>query len=318
MAELRREVGDEHPLAETRRNAVDVRARCTRCKLTCFALRDGTFALVSLDWSGRSDGRSFPRIEVSAADGLPQLLAAHTVEHHGVAGGRRRRDESARGRSLRGDRAVGASAGRRLSQDEQTAVQPPGGARAARAAEDLDVLVGTWRLEGQDLGSGETFSGAVTREWLPGGYFLVQRTETDGHPGRGGVHLLRLGGGLAAVDALQRRGPRSVLLLRPGVVPTNLAGESGYTAITTRVGDPAGPIRQPGWSPRWQERPDCRTLRCHGGIPQHRARHLLDARRDRWLRPVGGHAVGEARSRTPAASSSRRWRRGGTCPASTS
>ena len=82
MAELRREVGDEHPLAETRRNAVDVHARCARCKLTCFALRDGTFALVSLDWSGRSDGRSFPRIEVSAADGLLQLLAAHTVEHH--------------------------------------------------------------------------------------------------------------------------------------------------------------------------------------------------------------------------------------------
>ena len=84
MAELRREVGDEHPLAETRRNAVDVHARCARCKLTCFALRDGTFALVSLDWSGRSDGRAFPRIAVSQAEELLQLLAAHTVEHHGV------------------------------------------------------------------------------------------------------------------------------------------------------------------------------------------------------------------------------------------
>jgi hypothetical protein len=84
MAELRREVGDTHPLAETRRNAVDVRARCTRCKLTCFALRDGTFALVSLDWSGRSDGRWFPRIEVAPAEELPQLLAAHTHEHDGA------------------------------------------------------------------------------------------------------------------------------------------------------------------------------------------------------------------------------------------
>jgi hypothetical protein len=47
---------------------------------------------------------------------------------------------------------------------------------------DLDVLEGTWRLEGRDLTSGETFTGTVTRRWLPGGYFLEQTTETEGHP----------------------------------------------------------------------------------------------------------------------------------------
>lgn len=46
---------------------------------------------------------------------------------------------------------------------------------------DLDVLEGTWRLEGRDS-SGEPLTGTVVREWLPGGYFLTQRTEVDGHP----------------------------------------------------------------------------------------------------------------------------------------
>jgi hypothetical protein len=82
MAELRREVGDDHPLADARRDALDVHLRCTLCKLTCFALRDGTFALVSLDWSGRSDGRWFPRMEVVQADALARLLAAHASVHH--------------------------------------------------------------------------------------------------------------------------------------------------------------------------------------------------------------------------------------------
>jgi hypothetical protein len=81
MAELRREIGDDHPLAETCRNAVDVHARCVRCTLTCVALRDGTYALVALDWSGRSDGRTFPRIEVAQAEGLQQMLVAHSDVH---------------------------------------------------------------------------------------------------------------------------------------------------------------------------------------------------------------------------------------------
>lgn len=47
---------------------------------------------------------------------------------------------------------------------------------------DLDVLEGAWRLEGRDPSSGETFTGTVTRAWLPGGFFLTQTTEIDGHP----------------------------------------------------------------------------------------------------------------------------------------
>lgn len=43
------------------------------------------------------------------------------------------------------------------------------------------MLAGTWRLEGRDS-SGEAFIGTVTREWLPGGFFLAQRIEMEGHP----------------------------------------------------------------------------------------------------------------------------------------
>ena len=39
---------------------------------------------------------------------------------------------------------------------------------------ELDVLEGTWRLEGRDLAGGAPFTGTVQRRWLPGGYFLVQ------------------------------------------------------------------------------------------------------------------------------------------------
>ncbi len=54
---------------------------------------------------------------------------------------------------------------------------------------DLDVLEGTWRLEGRDPTSGETFAGTVTRHWLPGGFFLVQTTETEGHPQAGTEYI---------------------------------------------------------------------------------------------------------------------------------
>ena len=42
---------------------------------------------------------------------------------------------------------------------------------------DLDVLEGTWRLEGHDLDGSSPFTGAVTRRWLPGGHFLVQQIQ---------------------------------------------------------------------------------------------------------------------------------------------
>lgn len=51
---------------------------------------------------------------------------------------------------------------------------------------DLDVLEGTWRLTGRDLTSGEeTFTGTVTRRWLPGGYFMTQESQPDGQPHEG-------------------------------------------------------------------------------------------------------------------------------------
>lgn len=46
---------------------------------------------------------------------------------------------------------------------------------------DLHFLEGEWRLEGRGS-DGETFSGTVTRRWLPGGFFLTQETRVDGHP----------------------------------------------------------------------------------------------------------------------------------------
>ena len=60
--------------------------------------------------------------------------------------------------------------------------QAPGPHPGLRA---LDVLEGTWRLEGCDLDGANPFTGTVTRRWLPGGHFLVQRMTIDGqqHPG---------------------------------------------------------------------------------------------------------------------------------------
>lgn len=50
---------------------------------------------------------------------------------------------------------------------------------------DLDVLEGTWRLEGSDPASGEALIGTVIRCWLPGGYFMTQETYVDGKPHEG-------------------------------------------------------------------------------------------------------------------------------------
>jgi Protein of unknown function (DUF1579) len=42
----------------------------------------------------------------------------------------------------------------------------------------LDPLIGTWRLAGRTLDSAEdNMTGIVTIEWLPGGFFMVQRGE---------------------------------------------------------------------------------------------------------------------------------------------
>ena len=54
---------------------------------------------------------------------------------------------------------------------------------------DLDVLEGTWQLEGQDLNSGEPFTGTITRRWLPGGFFLEQQMTVDGEDHAGAEYI---------------------------------------------------------------------------------------------------------------------------------
>lgn len=70
-------------------------------------------------------------------------------------------------------------------QVDTTTVAPPQAPEPHPRLRDLDALEGRWRLEGRDPASGQTFTGTVTREWLPGGFFMAQRTETDGHPADG-------------------------------------------------------------------------------------------------------------------------------------
>ena len=54
---------------------------------------------------------------------------------------------------------------------------------------ELDVLAGTWRLEGHDLEGGSPFTGRVTRRWLPGGHFLVQQMTIDGDEQHGAEYI---------------------------------------------------------------------------------------------------------------------------------
>lgn len=43
----------------------------------------------------------------------------------------------------------------------------------------LAKLVGTWKLEHQDLNTGEQWGGKDTFEWLPGGHFMAFHHEED-------------------------------------------------------------------------------------------------------------------------------------------
>ena len=54
---------------------------------------------------------------------------------------------------------------------------------------ELDVLEGTWRLEGHDLDGSSPFTGRVTRRWLPGGHFLVQEMRIDGDEHEGAEYI---------------------------------------------------------------------------------------------------------------------------------
>jgi Protein of unknown function (DUF1579) len=50
---------------------------------------------------------------------------------------------------------------------------------AIPALERLDVMVGRWEVNGRELGSGAAVHGQVEFEWLDGGFYLVQRVETE-------------------------------------------------------------------------------------------------------------------------------------------
>lgn len=43
----------------------------------------------------------------------------------------------------------------------------------------LEVMVGTWELKGREFETGAAIHGRVTLEWMEGGFYLVQRVETD-------------------------------------------------------------------------------------------------------------------------------------------
>lgn len=47
----------------------------------------------------------------------------------------------------------------------------------------LEVLVGTWKIEGRESGPDGEINGQVTFEWMEGGFFLVQHVDID-HKGQ--------------------------------------------------------------------------------------------------------------------------------------
>ena len=60
---------------------------------------------------------------------------------------------------------------------DEAVAGPPGPDPALRK---LDRFVGTWDVRGRTLGAEqEDVSGRLTFEWLPGGFFLQQRTELN-------------------------------------------------------------------------------------------------------------------------------------------
>lgn len=65
-----------------------------------------------------------------------------------------------------------------MAHDQDTpAMQPP---RPDPALKRLERFVGTWEVPGRTLGAGhDDVSGRFTFEWLPGGFFLQQRTELN-------------------------------------------------------------------------------------------------------------------------------------------
>ena len=47
------------------------------------------------------------------------------------------------------------------------------------ALKQLEVLIGTWELTGRESGTGGAIRGQLVREWMEGGFYLVQRVAID-------------------------------------------------------------------------------------------------------------------------------------------
>jgi len=67
-----------------------------------------------------------------------------------------------------------------MTENDANQVQGPQAPKPHPRLRDLDVLEGTWRLEGSDLDGSNQFTGTLTRRWLPGGHYLVQEMSVDG------------------------------------------------------------------------------------------------------------------------------------------
>jgi Protein of unknown function (DUF1579) len=64
-----------------------------------------------------------------------------------------------------------------MAQDQSPSALPPGPDPALKR---LERFVGSWRIRGRTLDSEQdNVSGRTTFEWLPGGFFLQQRSELN-------------------------------------------------------------------------------------------------------------------------------------------
>lgn len=72
--------------------------------------------------------------------------------------------------------------------DEHSGPPAPPPSEPNPLLKNLDVLVGTWKMTGNDANTNDAIAGTVSFEWFDGGFFLVQRVEMDhgdGNPMKG-------------------------------------------------------------------------------------------------------------------------------------
>jgi hypothetical protein len=104
----------------------------------------------------------------------------------------------------------------------------------------LDVLVGTWDTEGNHRLVEEVISGATTFEWLAGGHFLLQRSQTDDarFPDALAVFGPAEGGEALVMEYFDSRGVRRSyrMSVAGGVLRYEREGEPFAQRITVTLG----------------------------------------------------------------------------------